>query len=113
MIHLLPLYDRYCPVIQFIPDAGSEVPADYYVVKALAPSSLIGVLILLSAFSSPFNGVGHYFSDLLNFLAATSAEDGPYTLQSPSLQRLWDTYYVCMKRFNANQRNALWDNIRL
>ncbi|KAH0579925.1 hypothetical protein H2248_002747 [Termitomyces sp. 'cryptogamus'] len=106
----LHLYDRR-PVIRSSPGTDPEIPADYYVVKVLAPSSLVEVLIVLSAFSSPFDGVGRRFTDLLRLFALTSKNE-PYVLQSPSLQRLWDLHYVRMKPLTAHQRKVLWDNIR-
>ncbi|KAG6901801.1 hypothetical protein C0995_007827, partial [Termitomyces sp. Mi166 len=102
------LYEHHRQVILLLP--GMEVPPDYYAVKALATTSLIELLILLGAFLSPFDGVGRQITDLLHLFALASRDQAPYVLQSPSLQRLWDIYYVRMKR---SKTDVLWDNVKL
>ncbi|KAG6876047.1 hypothetical protein C0993_005957 [Termitomyces sp. T159_Od127] len=110
--YALPLYDHYLPTIPLVP--GAEVPADYYAIKVLTPTSLIEVLLLLAAFSSLFDGVGRHFTDLLARFAFASI-DKPYVLQSPALQQVWDSYYVRMERFPAHEvkKKMLWDNVRV
>ncbi|KAI0061047.1 hypothetical protein BV25DRAFT_1827295 [Artomyces pyxidatus] len=114
-LYNIHLYDQYRPVLPLFLDVemtSKEAHANFHAVKVLTTPSLIKLLILLVVFSPPERiGVGQPYSVILFLLALDGIEQGPYVLDSPSLQRAWDRRFV-PGNFSDSLRRALWDGVR-
>lgn len=92
-------------------DDGRPEPALRHTVKALTTPSLIKLLNLLDITSPPERvGVEWPFLDTLSLVALEGKAAGPHHVDSPSIQAIWDRWYV-----NVNSERAeglcLWEQL--
>lgn len=92
-------------------DNGQLEPSLRHTVKALTTPSLIKLLNLLDIFSPPERvGVEWPYLDTLGLVANGGSVAGPYHVDSPSIQVIWDRWYV-----NVNSERSeglcLWEKL--
>lgn len=88
-------------------DDGRPEPFLRHTVKALTTPSLIKLLNLLDVFSPPERaGVEWPYVNALNLLVIDGRNAGPYHVDSPSIQAIWDKWYL-----NSEWAPDLWEKL--